>query len=84
MNSCLFYYYNEYLSANNITSSRDALLFISENEVIDPALNDAIFNNRDRIKAYYKFNASLSGRILEGYPNVKESCEFDIDPIIVF
>jgi hypothetical protein len=25
MNSCLFYYYNEYLSANNITSSRDAL-----------------------------------------------------------
>jgi len=82
---CLFYYYDEYLSANNITGSRDALLFMSKNEITDSVLDDIIFNNRDRIKAYYKYNSSLSGRMFKNsYPKAPESCEFDIDSIIVF
>jgi len=82
--SCLYYYYDKYEDANNMTTYIEGAKFRQANPVIDQALNDAIFNNRDRIKAFYKYNASMGGHIFEDYDNVKESCEFDIDPIIVF
>jgi hypothetical protein len=80
VNDCASYYYDTYVGKD--ATFNEWLKYSLEHEVLDERLDDAIFNTKDRLKAYFKFNASLSGHVYEDRTVVKEACDFDPDPLI--
>ncbi|MDR1614892.1 MAG: hypothetical protein LBS26_04900 [Campylobacteraceae bacterium] len=76
---CKWYYYDTYLK--NVTYS-EGLKYRMEHDVLDDRLDDAIFNTKDRLKAYFKYNASMSGHVFSDRIAVKEACDFDVDALI--
>jgi len=63
----------------------DYIKFILDNHIFDDAFKSKMFNTRERTKAYWKFNGSLSGHMLGGggglLSSTKDKCETDIDAL---
>ena len=50
-----------------------------EHNVFDERFKDIVFNTRERLEAYLKYNDSLSGHIYDSRSKIKEKCNFDSD-----
>ena len=61
----------------------DGLQFRIGNEIYDNEFREKLFNTKDRLRAYFYYNSSLSGHMLGGGGGVlsstKEKCKFDIE-----
>jgi len=52
-----------------------------DNDIFDDEYVDKVFNTKERIKAYYHFNANLAGHVYGGSKVHPSKCDFDIDAI---
>ncbi|MDR1007229.1 MAG: hypothetical protein LBL65_01530 [Campylobacteraceae bacterium] len=78
--TCEFYYYDQYLK--NVSYEEELTYHIKHN-VFNPEFKDIVFNTKDRLKTFFRYNKSMSGHVFEGYQgNKKEACDFDPDPLI--
>jgi hypothetical protein len=82
--ACQFYYYEIYLAANNLENFDAYLKFSKQNDMLDAAMKDVIYNTKDRLMAYIKYNESMSGHVFDDRPYSKDNCDFDIDNLIVY
>jgi hypothetical protein len=78
--SCQWYYYDTYLQ--NIRGFNNREAYRKQHDVFDAEFKDIVYNTKDRLKAYFRYNESMSGHVFEGYKHVKEACDFDPDPLI--
>jgi hypothetical protein len=78
--SCQFYYYNTYLQ--NIKGFANRESYRSKHDIYDPEFKDIIYNTKDRLKTFFRYNKSMSGHVFKDYPHIKENCDFDPDPLI--
>jgi hypothetical protein len=78
--SCQWYYYGAYLK--NV-SYEEGLKYRIEHDIFNAEFKDAVFNTKERLKAYFRYNKSMSGHVFsDDYFNAKEDCDFDPDPLI--
>ncbi len=47
----------------------------------DPSLDDKIYNTKERIQEYFKFNAALSGNIFDGRKATIDNCHININEL---
>ncbi len=47
----------------------------------DPSLDDKIYNTKERIQEYFKFNAALSGNIFDGREESIDNCRININEL---
>jgi hypothetical protein len=47
----------------------------------DPNLDDKIYNTKERIQEYFKFNSALSGNIFDGREESIDNCRINIDEL---
>jgi hypothetical protein len=76
---CEYYYYDVYLKNMNF---QEYLKYTQKHDVFNAEFKDIVFNTKDRLKAYFKYNKSMSGHVFEGRKRTKEACDFDPDPLI--
>ncbi len=59
--------------------------FHIENRIYDNSFREKLFNTKERLKAYFYYNSSLSGHTYGGGGGVlsstKDKCDFDIDAL---
>jgi hypothetical protein len=77
--SCQFYYYNKYLEDVDF---QEWLKYIKQHDIFNAEFEDIIYNTKERLEAYFKYNQSMSGHVFEDYKYTKDSCDFDPDPLI--
>ncbi|WP_373033128.1 Ig-like domain-containing protein [Sulfurovum sp.] len=79
---CFGYFIDAGIKKNNLRSTNISK-HIVKNKIFDEELESKLFNTKERMKAYFYFNASLSGHMLGGGGGVlsstKDKCNFDID-----
>jgi uncharacterized protein YdbL (DUF1318 family) len=81
--SCEYYYYRTYLKTDIRNVSYEEFSdYVGKHEVFNAEFQDVVFNTKDRIKAYFRYGASLSGHVFEGFYYTKDSCDFDPDLLI--
>jgi hypothetical protein len=78
--ACQWYYYDMYLE--NTEDFSIYMEYYNQHKIIDADFKDAVFNTKQRLKAYFKYNESLSGHVFDSYPKTKEACDFGIDAIL--
>jgi hypothetical protein len=78
--SCEYYYYKQYLKDIPDFATRQA--YRLKHEVFNAEFQDVVFSTKERLKAYFRYNKSMSGHVFKDYPNTKETCDFDPDPLI--
>jgi hypothetical protein len=78
---CETYYHDKFLVNLDFNGW---LKYSIEHKVFNSEFEDTLFNTKERIRAYIKFNGSLGGHVYPSRPidKVKESCDFDPDPLI--
>jgi hypothetical protein len=76
---CMFYYWKKYLKN---ASFQEYLQYTKQHDVFNAEFKDIIFNTKERLKAYFRYNESLSGHVFNDRPITKEACDFDPDPLI--
>ncbi|WP_373033122.1 Ig-like domain-containing protein [Sulfurovum sp.] len=83
---CKWYWYDEATKKFNLSSIEGSIAgtkFRLENKIYDNEYKEKLFNTKLRMKAYFYYNASLSGHMLGGGGGVlsstKDKCDFDID-----
>jgi hypothetical protein len=79
VNSCQEYYYDTYTKNQ---SFEEYITYTENHKIFDADFKDVIFNTKQRLKAYFKYNESLSGHVFEGRFHTKDNCDFDIDAIL--
>ncbi|WP_324172618.1 hypothetical protein [Sulfurimonas sp.] len=52
-----------------------------DNDIFNEEYVDKVFNTKERIKAYYLFNANLAGHMYGATMSHPSKCDFDIDAI---
>ncbi len=57
------------------------LKYSTEHEVFNEEMKDTIFNTKERLEAYIKYNDALSGHVFESTKPIKEKCEVDIEAL---
>ncbi len=74
--------------SNAVTKDMNSSAYISfglENEIFDNTFKAKMFNTKERTKAYWQFNGSLSGHMLGGgggiMSSTKDKCDTDIDTL---
>jgi hypothetical protein len=72
---CQWYFYDKHLG----TSYMEGREFRKQNPVFDEEFKDKVFNTKNRLEAYFAFNASLSGHGFPGRKKTVDKCETDID-----
>jgi hypothetical protein len=76
---CEYYYYDVYLK--NVDFQK-YLQYTKQHRVSNAEFKDIVFNTKDRLKTYFRYNESLSGHVFAGRKRTKEACDFDPDPLI--
>ncbi|MDR1614894.1 MAG: hypothetical protein LBS26_04910 [Campylobacteraceae bacterium] len=76
---CEWYYYDTYLA--NV-SYEEGLKYRIEHRIFNPEFKDVVYNTKDRLKAFFRYNKSMSGHVFKDRPIIKGSCNFDPDPLI--
>jgi hypothetical protein len=77
---CENYYYDTYLK--NVTTYNEEIKYIMEHRVFNPEFKDVVFNTKERLYAFFKYNASMSGHVFQDTAWTKDNCDFDPDPLI--
>ena len=78
--ACEWYYYDTHLE--NIKGFRNRELYRQKHKIFDTELKDEVFNTRERLEAYLKYNDSLSGHMYPSLPHTKEKCDFEVDALL--
>jgi hypothetical protein len=78
--SCQWYYYNTYLE--NVKGFVNRQNYRSQHDIFDADFKDAVFNTKQRLKAYIRYGESMSGHVFDDYPETKDNCDFDVDALI--
>ena len=74
---CQYYWLNKKTQG---LSGKDSIHFSVLHTVFgDPVLKDKIYNNKERIEQYFRFNKALSGHMFEGRDESIRNCRYDID-----
>jgi hypothetical protein len=74
---CQWYYFNKYLI--NIHNFREREKYRQKHDIFDEKMKDVIFNTKERLEAYLKYNDALSGHVYESRVKTKDKCAIDID-----
>jgi len=79
---CAGYWHGKLIKKNNLHGVEITKIILSTN-IFDNEFKSKMFNTRERTKAYWKFNGSLSGHMLGGgggiLSSTKDKCESDIE-----
>ncbi len=73
---CQWYYFDEQLK--DVTDHFKRGKYRYDHKIFDDETKDRIFDTKERLDAYFKYNDSLSGHVYDSRPTVKEKCIFDI------
>jgi hypothetical protein len=73
------YYYRTYLKD---VSYKEGLAYRMEHKIFNAEFKDTVFNTKERLKAYFRYNESMSGHVFKDYPHIKDNCDFDVDALI--
>ena len=73
---CAWFYYQK-----SSASFKELLEYRQDHKIFDDLLEDRIFNTRERLEAYMKYNDSLSGHMFDSRPRTKEKCDFDFETL---
>ncbi|MDR2636233.1 MAG: hypothetical protein LBC08_05330 [Campylobacteraceae bacterium] len=77
--SCEYYCYTTYLKDVSLEEFNN---YTNKHKVFNSKFKDVIYNTKERYKAYFIYNISLSSRVIEIPIITKENCDFDPDPLI--
>ena len=78
---CQWYWYRQVVKSWTYS---EGLQFRLNNKIFDEEMESKLFNTKERMRAYFYFNASLSGHLIGGggvLSSTKDKCDFDIDAL---
>ncbi len=76
--NCEYYWYDKKTAD---MGGYDSIQWTIKHKIYDNALKEKIFNTKERIKQYIKYNSALSGGIYQGSLHSINNCQTNIDVI---
>jgi hypothetical protein len=76
--NCKWYFYRTRTKGKDFS---EFLIFRKQNPVFDEEYKDRVFNTKQRIEAYFAYNASLSGHAFSSQRPTINNCETSIDEL---
>jgi hypothetical protein len=78
--ACKWYYYDTYLQ--NVEGFNNKEKYRNEHDIFDAEFKDVVFNTKERLKAFFRYNKSMGGHVFKTLPHTKDHCDFDPDLLI--